>query len=209
MANGKVVAIRGVVVDVMFPAGEMPEILDALEIDRENGDVLVLEVQQQLGEGLVRTVAMGSTDGLARGATVRSTGSPIKVPVGPKTLGRIFNVVGEAIDGRPTPETEVEYAIHRPAPDFEDQSGEAKTFETGMKVLDLLAPLLENRKGEHRQLLAEMQAAVDLPIIASGGVANRQDVARLAALGVAGCIIGRALYEGTIDLGEAVAASGE
>src|SRR5690606_36870634 len=136
------VAIRGVVVDVMFPAGEMPEILDALEIDRENGDVLVLEVQQQLGEGLVRTGAMGSTDGLARGATLRSTGSPIKVPVGPKTLGRIFNVVGEAIDGRPTPETEVEYAIHRPAPDFEDQSGEAKTFETGIKVLDLLAPLL-------------------------------------------------------------------
>jgi F-type H+/Na+-transporting ATPase subunit beta len=142
MANGIVSAIRGVVVDVEFPAGQMPEILDALEIDREDGNVLVLEVQQQLGQGLVRTVAMGSTDGLARGTVVRDTGSPITVPVGPKTLGRIFNVVGEAIDGMPTPETEQKYAIHRPAPDFEDQSAESQTFETGMKVLDLLAPLL-------------------------------------------------------------------
>ncbi|MDT8305951.1 MAG: F0F1 ATP synthase subunit beta [Anaerolineae bacterium] len=142
MASGTVSAIRGVVVDVAFPAGQMPEIYDALEINREDGNVLVLEVQQQLGEGLIRSVAMGSTDGLARGTAVHDTGSPITVPVGPKTLGRIFNVVGEAIDGMPTPETELKYAIHRPAPEFEDQSAESQTFETGMKVLDLLAPLL-------------------------------------------------------------------
>lgn len=146
MATGKVRAIRGVVVDVHFPPGAMPEIYDALEIDREDGATLVLEVQQHLGEGLVRTVAMGSTDGLARGVDVRATGAPITVPVGPKTLGRIFNVVGEAIDGAPTPETDERYPIHREAPEFEDQSTEAQTFETGLKVLDLIAPLLRGGK---------------------------------------------------------------
>lgn len=146
MATGKVRAIRGVVVDVHFPPGAMPEIYDALEIDREDGTTLVLEVQQHLGEGLVRTVAMGSTDGLARGVDVRATGASITVPVGPKTLGRIFNVVGEAIDGAPTPETDERYPIHREAPEFEDQSTEAQTFETGLKVLDLIAPLLRGGK---------------------------------------------------------------
>jgi len=146
MAAGKVRAVRGVVIDVKFPTEAMPEIHDALEIDREDGSTLVLEVQQHLGEGLVRTVAMGSTDGLARDVDVRATGDPIRVPVGPKTLGRIFNVVGEAIDGEPTPETEEQYPIHREAPEFEDQSTEAQTFETGLKVLDLIAPLLRGGK---------------------------------------------------------------
>jgi len=143
---GEVRAIRGVVVDIAFPEEAMPEIYDALEIDREDGETLVLEVQQHLGEGMVRSVAMGSTDGLARGVDVRGTGAPIRVPVGPKTLGRIFNIVGEAIDGKPTPETEIKYPIHRPAPDFEDQSTEAQTFETGLKVIDLIAPLIRGGK---------------------------------------------------------------
>ncbi len=146
MATGKVAAIRGVVLDVEFPQGEMPEILEALEIDRASGKRLVLEVQQHLGEGLVRTVAMDSTDGLARGTAVRATGAPIRVPVGDATLGRIFNVIGEAIDGRPTPKADVYYPIHREAPAFKEQSTETQTFETGLKVIDLLAPFIRGGK---------------------------------------------------------------
>jgi F-type H+-transporting ATPase subunit beta len=146
VTTGEVRAIRGVVVDVAFPKEQIPEIYDALEIDREDGSTLVLEVQQHLGEGMIRSVAMGSTDGLARGVDVRGTNAPIRVPVGPKTLGRIFNIVGEAIDGQPTPETELQYPIHRPAPEFEDQSTEAQTFETGLKVIDLIAPLIRGGK---------------------------------------------------------------
>lgn len=145
MAIGKVRAIRGVVVDVEFPEGELPEIYESLEIERPDGR-LVLEVQQHLGGGLVKTVAMDSTDGLQRGVDVVATGAPIKVPVGPVTLGRIFNIVGEAIDGMPTPESDTYYPIHRPAPEFQDQSTVAETFETGMKVIDLIAPLLRGGK---------------------------------------------------------------
>ncbi len=145
MAVGKVNAIRGVVVDVDFPEGQLPEIYEALEIERPDGR-LVLEVQQQLGKGIVRTVAMDSTDGLQRGVDAVATGAPIKVPVGPATLGRIFNIIGEAIDGRPTPESETYYPIHRPAPVFQDQSTVAETFETGLKVIDLIAPLLRGGK---------------------------------------------------------------
>jgi F-type H+-transporting ATPase subunit beta len=140
MAVGKVRAIRGVVVDVEFPEGELPEIYEALEIDRPDGR-LVLEVQQQLGSGMIRSVAMDSTDGLQRGVDARATGAPIKVPVGPVTLGRIFNIIGEAIDGRPTPEADTYYPIHRPAPEFQEQSTVAETFETGLKVIDLIAPV--------------------------------------------------------------------
>ncbi len=145
MATGKVVAIRGVVVDVQFEAGETPEIYEALEIGRENGR-LVLEVQQHLGAGLVKTVAMDTTDGLSRGVAVESTGGPIKVPVGPVTLGRIFNVIGEAVDGRPTPKSDIYYPIHRPAPTFQEQSTRIETFETGMKVIDLIAPFITGGK---------------------------------------------------------------
>ena len=145
MAVGLVKAIRGVVVDVDFPEGELPEIYEALEIQRPDGR-LVLEVQQHLGGGLVKTVAMDSTDGLQRGVEVLATGGPIMVPVGPVTLGRIFNIVGEAIDGRPTPEADLYYPIHRPAPAFQDQSPVAETFETGMKVIDLIAPLFRGGK---------------------------------------------------------------
>jgi F-type H+-transporting ATPase subunit beta len=145
MAVGKVIAIRGVVVDVDFPEGQLPEIYEALEIERPSGR-LILEVQQQLGEGVVRAVAMDSTDGLQRGVEAIATGAPIKVPVGPVTLGRIFNIVGEAIDGRPTPESDTYYPIHRPAPAFQEQSTVAETFETGLKVIDLIAPLLKGGK---------------------------------------------------------------
>lgn len=145
MSTGKVNAIRGVVVDVEFTDGKLPEIYEALEIDRPNGR-LVLEVQQHLGHGLVRTVAMDSTDGLARGVTVKASGAPIKVPVGDVTLGRIFNVIGEAIDGKPTPPSKEYYPIHRQAPAFSEQSTETQTFETGLKVIDLLAPFIRGGK---------------------------------------------------------------
>ncbi|UCG25276.1 MAG: F0F1 ATP synthase subunit beta [Chloroflexota bacterium] len=145
MAVGIVKAVRGSVVDVDFPEGELPDIYEALEIERPDGR-LVLEVQQHLGKGLVKTVAMDSTDGLQRGVEVVATGAPIRVPVGPATLGRIFNIVGEAIDGRPTPESDQYYPSHRPAPEFQDQSTVAETFETGMKVIDLIAPLLRGGK---------------------------------------------------------------
>ncbi len=145
MAIGKVRAIRGVVVDVEFPEGELPEIYESLEIERPDGR-LVLEVQQHLGGGMVKTVAMDSTDGLQRGVDVVATGAPIKVPVGPVSLGRIFNIVGEAIDGMPTPISDTYYPIHRPAPEFQEQSTVAETFETGLKVIDLIAPLLKGGK---------------------------------------------------------------
>jgi len=145
MATGKISAIRGVVVDVEFPEGDLPEIYEALNVEGPSGN-LVLEVQQQLGGGTVRTVAMGSTDGLPRGVDAVATGGPIKVPVGEVTLGRIFNVVGEAVDGRETPEAATYYPIHREAPSFEEQSTEAETFETGMKVVDLIAPFIRGGK---------------------------------------------------------------
>jgi F-type H+/Na+-transporting ATPase subunit beta len=145
MAIGKINAIRGVVVDVSFPEGELPEIFEALELDGPGG-TLVLEVQQHLGGNVVRSVAMGSTDGLQRGINVRPTGAPIKVPVGPVTLGRIFDVTGQAIDGGETPVAETYYPIHREAPTFQDQSTEIETFETGMKVIDLIAPFTKGGK---------------------------------------------------------------
>ncbi|WP_420629848.1 F0F1 ATP synthase subunit beta [Candidatus Leptofilum sp.] len=145
MATGKISAIRGVVVDVEFAEEEIPEIYEALNVATDEGD-LVLEVQQHLGGGLVRTVAMGSTDGLPRGLDVVSTGAPIKVPVGPVTLGRIFDVVGNSIDGHPTPDSEHYYPIHRDAPEFQDQSTVIETFETGMKVIDLIAPFIKGGK---------------------------------------------------------------
>jgi F-type H+-transporting ATPase subunit beta len=144
-AKGKVVAIRGVVMDVQFDEESLPEIYEALEIERPEGR-LVLEVEQHLGKGLVRTVAMDSTDGLARGAEAVATGAPIRMPVGPSTLGRVFNVIGEAIDGQPTPEAETYYPIHRPAPTFQDQSTKVETFETGIKVIDLIAPFIRGGK---------------------------------------------------------------
>lgn len=145
MAAGKIAAIRGVVVDVDFPDGDLPAIFEALNVNRDEGQ-LVLEVQQHLGGDRVRTVAMGSTDGLPRGIGVSSTGAPIRVPVGPVTLGRIFDVTGNAIDGGSTPESEIYYPIHRDSPNFDDQSTVIETFETGMKVIDLVAPFIRGGK---------------------------------------------------------------
>ncbi|HSH01080.1 MAG TPA: F0F1 ATP synthase subunit beta [Anaerolineae bacterium] len=145
MAIGKISAIRGVVIDVQFSETDIPEIYEALEIERPEGR-LVLEVQQHLGKGMVRTVAMDSTDGLRRQMDVHTTGAPISVPVGPVTLGRVFNVIGEAIDGKETPKAETYYPIHRKAPPFQDQSTEIETFETGMKVIDLMAPFIKGGK---------------------------------------------------------------
>ncbi|MCO5182702.1 MAG: F0F1 ATP synthase subunit beta [Anaerolineae bacterium] len=146
MATGIIRAIRGVVIDVEFPLGALPEIYEALELPGPDGNRLVLEVQQHLGGGMVRTVAMSATEGLSRGLSVESTGAPIMVPVGPPTLGRIFNVIGEAVDGRETPEADTYYPIHRPAPGFKDQATTSETFETGMKVIDLIAPFLRGGK---------------------------------------------------------------
>jgi len=144
-AIGKVVQVQGAVVDVEFKPDELPEIFDALEIG-QNGRKLVLEVQQHLGKNWVRCIAMHSTDGLPRGAEVLATGASISVPVGPPTLGRIFNVLGEAIDGRGPVEAEVYYPIHRLAPEFEEQSTKTEVFETGLKVIDLIAPFTKGGK---------------------------------------------------------------
>ncbi len=140
MQEGKISQIIGPVVDVDFPEGRLPSILDALTITRPDGTKLVLETQQHLGEERVRTVAMESTDGLVRGLNVTNTGQPIQVPVGPEVLGRMLNVVGDPIDGRGPVETKKSYSIHRLAPKFDEISTKAEMFETGIKVIDLLEP---------------------------------------------------------------------
>jgi F-type H+/Na+-transporting ATPase subunit beta len=146
--SGKVAQVIGPVVDVDFPPGELPALLTALRLSNpsisDQADNLVLEVAQHLGEGSVRTIAMDSTEGLVRGMSVRNTGSPITMPVGPETLGRILNVVGEPVDGRGPVNAKRTAPIHRAAPPFIDQSVTAEVFETGIKVIDLLAPY---RKG--------------------------------------------------------------
>ncbi|MEI6847543.1 MAG: F0F1 ATP synthase subunit beta [Chlorobiaceae bacterium] len=140
MQEGKISQIIGPVVDVDFPEGRLPSILDALTITRPDGTKLVLETQQHLGEERVRTVSMESTDGLIRGLSVTNTGKPIQVPVGPEVLSRMLNVVGEPIDGRGPVNTKKTYSIHRLAPKFDEISTKAEMFETGIKVIDLLEP---------------------------------------------------------------------
>ncbi|PJA89993.1 MAG: F0F1 ATP synthase subunit beta [Candidatus Magasanikbacteria bacterium CG_4_9_14_3_um_filter_32_9] len=143
--KGKVVQIIGVVIDVEF--GEnLPAIYNALEIKMPNGDTLVLETQQHLGEGVVRTISMGSTDGLQRGTEVLDTGAPISVPVGPETLGRMFDVVGNEIDGKAPANAKKKYPIHRKAPKFTEQSTKSEVLETGIKVIDLFCPFLKGGK---------------------------------------------------------------
>jgi F-type H+-transporting ATPase subunit beta len=144
MSKGKITQIIGAVVDVKFD-GELPEILSALEC--KNGDNrLVLEVAQHLGESSVRTIAMDATEGLKRGDEVTATGSPIMVPVGPETLGRIINVIGEPIDEKGEVKTKEKWPIHRAAPEFSDQSTETEILVTGIKVVDLLAPYAKGGK---------------------------------------------------------------
>ena len=143
-AVGKVSQVIGAVVDVVFD-GEIPAIQNALEVDN-NGQRLVLEVAQHLGESSVRTIAMDSTEGLVRGAAAVDTGAPITVPVGPETLGRILNVIGEPVDDGAPVKAKKYYPIHRPAPAYVDQSTEAEILVTGIKVVDLLAPYAKGGK---------------------------------------------------------------
>jgi F-type H+-transporting ATPase subunit beta len=146
MAEGSVRQVIGTVVDVEFPTGELPGIYNAINIDL-NGETLIAEVQQHNGNNWVRALALDSTDGLARGAKVVDTGQPITVPVGPETLGRIFNVVGEPIDpGEPISESQTRWPIHRPPPSFSEQETSAAVLETGVKVIDLVAPLAKGGK---------------------------------------------------------------
>mgnify|MGYP001101873969 FL=1 len=144
--NGRVTQILGGVVDVEFPAEHLPEIFDAVEIPREGQLPLVLEVQKHLGNNLVRCVAMDTTDGLKRGLPAIATGSPILVPVGLQTLGRVFNVLGRTVDGLGPVEVDQRYPIHRPAPPFSEQSTRVEVFETGIKVIDLIAPFTRGGK---------------------------------------------------------------
>ena len=141
---GSVSQVMGAVVDVQF-GEELPEIMNALHCDN-NGKLLVLEVAQHLGENAVRTIAMDSTEGLQRGLEVMDTGGPITVPVGPETLGRILNVIGEPIDGRGLLETKTKLPIHRQAPEFVEQSTETEMLTTGIKVVDLLTPFVRGGK---------------------------------------------------------------
>ena len=145
-ATGTILQITGPVVDIEFPPDQLPEIYNAIEVQREDGSKLVLEAQTHLGNDAVRTVAMSSTDGLRRGTPAVDTGEPIAVPVGPPTLGRIFNVVGEPIDQAGPVQADVRYPIHRPAPSFEEQATSVEVFETGIKVIDLIAPFTKGGK---------------------------------------------------------------
>jgi F-type H+-transporting ATPase subunit beta len=153
MATGKVIQITGPVIDVEFPPGELPDIYNALEIKRpkaegskQKAETLVVEVQQHLGNNWVRAVAMSTTDGLARGLDVIDTGAPITVPVGEATLGRVFDVLGHPIDGKGAVKATKSLPIHRDPPPFDQMETEAQVFETGIKVIDLIAPFRRGGK---------------------------------------------------------------
>ncbi len=144
MNIGRIVQVIGNVVDVRFPEGKLPKILTALTVTNpgisDEEDNLVLEVEQQLGDGVVRCIGMDTTDGLVRGMPVKDTGHPIQMPVGPKTLGRVLNVIGKPVDGMGPVESDKYYPIHRPAPAFTEQDVSVSVLETGVKVIDLLVP---------------------------------------------------------------------
>ena len=142
---GTIVTVIGAVLDIRFSPDHLPNLLNAIEIDN-NGKKLVVEVAQHIGDDIVRCIAMGATDGLVRGMEAVDTGASIKVPVGKETLGRIFNLLGEAVDNKPQPETEEKWEIHRPAPKFEEQEASNQVLETGIKVVDLIAPYLKGGK---------------------------------------------------------------
>jgi len=144
--NGKVSQVMGAVVDVVFEDGHLPDIYNALNVDRGEDGTLVLEVAQHLGDAVVRTVAMDSTDGLVRGHSVSDTGAPISVPVGPNTLGRLFDVLGNTIDQKGGCETDKQYPIHRPAPKHEDLATSTEVLVTGIKVVDLMEPYTKGGK---------------------------------------------------------------
>ena len=144
--TGKITQIIGAVLDIKFTEGHLPAIYEAINITRKNGENLVVEVAQHLGDETVRCIAMGPTDGLVRGMEAVATGAPISVPVGEQTLGRIFNVTGDAIDNKPAPQGVKKMPIHREAPSFEEHSTSAEVLETGIKVVDLLCPYQKGGK---------------------------------------------------------------
>jgi len=145
-ATGKISQVIGAVVDVEFPPGRLPNLMDALTVTTRDGRHVVLEVQQEIGDNAVRCIAMDSTDGFRRGDAVQATGQPIRVPVGVETLGRMFNVIGQAIDEEPTPEEVETWPIHRPAPPVEEQKTEIEILETGIKVIDLICTFVKGSK---------------------------------------------------------------
>jgi F-type H+-transporting ATPase subunit beta len=145
-STGRVVQVLGGVVDVAFPDGDLPELYEAISVEREGQEPLILEVQKHLGDNWVRTVAMASTDGLQRSVPAVSTDAPIMVPVGLSTLGRIFNVLGQPIDEAGVVDAETYYPIHRLAPTFSEQTTSVEIFETGIKVIDLIAPFTKGGK---------------------------------------------------------------
>ena len=140
MSAGSIVEIIGAVVDVEFPRDSVPKIYEALKVESKD---LTLEVQQQLGDGVVRTIAMGSTDGVRRGLEVLNTGAPIRVPVGEKTLGRIMDVLGNPVDDAGEIGAETLLPIHRAAPTFSEQAASLEVLETGIKVIDLIMPIVK------------------------------------------------------------------
>ena len=142
---GKVVQVIGAVVDIRFEKDNLPNLLNAIEIEL-NGKKLVCEVAQHIGDDVVRCIAISSTDGLVRGTDAINTGAPITVPVGRNTLGRIFNLLGEPVDNKPAPETKERWAIHREAPSYEEQTASNEVLETGIKVIDLICPYLKGGK---------------------------------------------------------------
>ena len=142
---GKITEVVGPVIDIRFKDGELPEILNAVEINN-HGKKLVVEVAQHIGDNVVRCVAMSSTDGVVRGTDAVDTGKSISVPVGSETLGRIFNVLGEPVDEKPAPETSERWEIHRPAPSYEEQESTTEILETGIKVVDLICPYAKGGK---------------------------------------------------------------
>ncbi len=145
-ATGRVVQILGGVVDVEFPREDIPDLFEAIEVERPDKEPMILEVQNHIGDNWVRTVAMDATDGLQRGMPARATGNPILVPVGESTLGRIFNVLGHPVDDKGKVDAELHYPIHRSAPPFSEQSTRVDIFETGVKVIDLIAPFTKGGK---------------------------------------------------------------
>jgi len=145
-AVGRITEVKGPVIDARFEKGKLPHVNDAVRVIREGQKDLVLEVAQHLGDDVIRAIAMDSTDGLARGMEVLDTGEPISVPVGEEMLGRLINIVGEPIDNLPAPETKERYSIHRKAPGLLEQETETEVFETGIKVIDLVAPFPKGGK---------------------------------------------------------------
>ena len=142
---GSVVSIVGPVLDIKFPSQSLPNLLNAIEIEHEGRKVTV-EVAQHIGDDIVRCIAMSSTDGLVRGLKAVDTGGPITVPVGNETLGRIFNLLGDPVDNKPAPEAKERWPIHRAAPSFEEQQSTTEILETGIKVVDLIAPYAKGGK---------------------------------------------------------------